>query len=200
MRTTQADIGARDRSHAYEVKGSGEECSEGRGKRNLMSHAHRYRCSHQLLFGNEHLKVAIGMSLGKFFGKGRVAYLAIHPNHIRVGIAERLQRIAVGLARGNGVFTVILRQLQRLLRRLRGGLAILRLMHRENLAAYRVKLLERLLFLLLIERFAMPAIDILQEGDTFALDGLGNNRSRRAIWLHRLSIRLVYLIIVVPIN
>src|SRR5258708_7051838 len=133
MRTTQADIGARNRSHTNEVKGTGEECSEGRGKRNLMPHAHRYRCSYQLLFGNVHLKVAVGMSFGKLFGKGRVAYLTIQSDHIRVS-------------------------------------------------------------------FAMPAIDILQERDALALDRPGNNRGRRAIWLHSPSICLVYLFIVVPID
>src|SRR5260370_16079690 len=165
-----------------------------------MPYAHSYRCSHQLLLGNVHLKVAIGMSFGKLVSKGRVAYLAIQSNHVRVSIAKRLQRITIGLASGNSLFAVILRQLRRLLRRLRGRLAILRLMNGENLAAYGVKLLECLLFLLRIERFAMPAIDILQERDALALDLPANNLGRRTIWLHSLSIRLVYLFIVVPID
>src|SRR6266571_2795239 len=63
-----------------------------------------------------------------------------------------------------------------------------------------VKFFECLLLLLFIERFAMPAILIFEEGDAFALDCLGNNQRGRAIWLRRLSKRSVDLIIVVPIN
>src|SRR6266702_6415152 len=64
--TTETNIGTGDRSHTDEVIGTSEERREGRGKRNLLAHAHTDGSRHHLLLGNILLKVAIGVGLGKF--------------------------------------------------------------------------------------------------------------------------------------
>src|SRR6266852_249326 len=59
---------------------------------------------------------------------------------------------------------------------------------------------QSLLFLLLVERLAVPALFILQEGDTLTLYGLSDNHSRRAVGLYGLCECLVDLVIVMPVN
>src|ERR1700730_7061916 len=113
MRTTQADIRARDRRHADEVIGAGKERREGRGKGNLVAHAHTYSRCDELLFRYILLKEAVRVSLRELLGIGGVADLTIQSDNIGIGCTQRLQRVTVGFARGYGLFAIILWQLQR---------------------------------------------------------------------------------------
>src|SRR6266852_8376489 len=59
---------------------------------------------------------------------------------------------------------------------------------------------QSLLFLLLVERLAVPALFILQERNALTLHGLSDNHSRRAVGLYSLCECLVDLVIVMPVN
>ena len=64
----------------------------------------------QLLLGDEHLEVALGVGLGELVGEGRVADLAVHGHHVGAD-AQRGQRVAVGLAGGHLLAPLVAGQL-----------------------------------------------------------------------------------------
>ncbi len=165
-----------------------------------MAHIHAHRSSHQLLFGDIHLEVAIWVGLGEFFGKGRVAYFTIQANDIRIGSAQCHQRISVGFARGNCFFTIVFRQFHCFFRRFLGRFEIVGLLNGEGHTAHVVEFFQRLFFLLIVEGLAMPAIFIFQEGDALAFYRFGNNQCGRAIRLHSLRESTVDFLVVVAVN
>ena len=73
-----AEIGG----HPDEVVGAGEERGEGRGERPVAAHAQPHRRGDQLLLGDEHLEVAVGMGLGEQVGEGGVAHLAVERDDV----------------------------------------------------------------------------------------------------------------------
>src|SRR5258708_25994382 len=88
VRAAQANIGARDCSHANEVIGTREECRKGRGKRDFVAHTHTDRRRHHLLFSNVHLKEAVLEGLVELVSIGRIAYLTIQCDHTRIGCTK----------------------------------------------------------------------------------------------------------------
>ena len=100
VRAGQADVGLGDRGHPDEVVGAGEERGERGRERPVAADAEADRGRDQLLFGDEHLEVPLGVGLGELVRVGRVADLAVHGHHVGPG-AERGQRVAVGLAGGD---------------------------------------------------------------------------------------------------
>src|SRR2546425_11133334 len=99
MRTTQANICAGDSCHTDEIISAAEESCKGRGKGNLVTHAHTYSSSYQLFFRDILLKIPLREGFGKFFSIGRIADLSIQANHVRIGGSKRLQRITISFAR-----------------------------------------------------------------------------------------------------
>src|SRR5256714_5425538 len=163
VRTTEADVGTGDGSHTDKVIGTREECGKGRSEGYLMAYAHAHCCSHQLLFGNILFEKAIRIGFGKLFSIGRVAYLAVQPNDLRIGGAKGHECVTIGFASGYWIFAIVTGQFHWFLRRLLGRLTRCWFLDREGLAAYGIKLFDGLLFLLLAECFPMPTIFIFQE-------------------------------------
>ena len=60
---------------------------------------HPDRRGDHLLLGDEHLEVAVRVRLAEHLGVGRVADLGVERHHVAAARAERLERVAVGLAR-----------------------------------------------------------------------------------------------------
>ena len=100
VRADQADVGLRDGGHPDEVVGAGQESRERRGERPVAPYAEADGGCHQLLLGDVHLEVALGILVGELVSVGRVAHLAVHRHHIAAG-AKSSQRLAVGLARSD---------------------------------------------------------------------------------------------------
>jgi len=100
VRADQADAGPGDGRHPDEVIGPGQERGEGGRERPVAAGGDADRGRDQLLLGDEHLEVALGVGLGELVGEGRVADLAVHGDHVGTD-AERGQRVPVGLAGGH---------------------------------------------------------------------------------------------------
>ncbi len=201
VRTAEADVGARNGRHADKVVGAGEEGGEGRGKGNLVPHAHAHGCRDQLLLGDVLLEEAVGEGFFELFGVGRVTDLAVQGYDIRIGRADGHKRVAIGLARGNAFLAIIRRQLQRFLLAGRGRFAALvGFLHREGFAARIMQLAKGLFLLLFAESLAVPAFFVLEEGNAFALHGFGNDDGRLAAGLYSLREGVVDFIVIVPID
>src|SRR5437016_1135922 len=63
-----------------------------------------------------------------------------------------------------------------------------------------MQFLQGLIFFILGNRLAMPALLVLKEGDALALLGFGDDHRRLAFGLKRLGVGLVDLLVVVAIN
>ena len=100
VRADQADAGPGDGGHPDEVVGPGKERGEGRGERPVAAHAETHRRGDQLLLGDVHLEVPLGMGLGELVGEGRVTDLTVHGDYIGAR-PERGERVPVGLAGGH---------------------------------------------------------------------------------------------------
>ena len=68
---------AGDRAHPDEVVGAGEERGERGRERAVPAHGDPGRGGHQLLLGDEHLEVTVGVGVRELVGEGRVADLAV---------------------------------------------------------------------------------------------------------------------------
>ena len=190
MRTGQPDVGAGDRRHADEVVCAGKERGERRRERLVPAHAHADRGRDQLLLGDEDLEEAVRVRLGELVGVRRVGHLAVHGDDFR-DRRERKQGIAVCLARGDLVFFLVGRQ-HRLRRRhtLRrcGPLRLLRL---DLQVADAAQLLDGALGHIRRQGLAVPAVLVLDFGETLALDRPGDDHGRLFGVRQRLAVRPV---------
>ena len=64
-----------------------------------LAHLDPDRGGDQLLLGDEHLEVPLRVGLGEDLGVGRVRDLAVERDDVAAAVAERLERVAVRLAR-----------------------------------------------------------------------------------------------------
>src|SRR5436189_5852386 len=109
-----------------------------------MAYAHAYSRGYQLLLGDILLEKAIRIGFGKLFSIGRVAYLAVQPNDIRIGGAKGHECVTIGFASGYWIFAIVTGQFHWFLRRLLGRLTRCRFLNREGLASYGLKLFDGL--------------------------------------------------------
>jgi hypothetical protein len=143
-----------------------------------VPHAEADRRGHQLLLGDVHLEVALGILRRELVGEGRVAHFPVHRHHVAAG-ADRGQRVAVGLAGSDLVADGVHRQLHLgvvFVRPGDRGRTWLRAAQEE--AAFPAKLDDRALGHLRRERLAVPALPVLDLGETAALDGAGQDDRR----------------------
>ena len=92
VRPGQADAGPGDGRHPDEIIGPGEERGEGRRERPVAAHGDAHRGGDQLLLGDEHLEVPLGVGLGELIGERRVAHLAVHGHHVGADARARPAR------------------------------------------------------------------------------------------------------------
>ena len=172
-------FGLGDGSHPDEVIGAGEEGGERRGERAVAAHAESDRGRHQLLLGDVHLEVALGILLRELVGEGRVAHLAVHRDDIGAG-TERGQRLAVGLAGCDLVPDGVDRERHHdagvRCATGRPGLVRSRTAHDE--VPFPAQFDDRSLGHLRRERLAVPALPVLDLGEAAALDGPGQDDGR----------------------
>jgi hypothetical protein len=200
MGATETQVGLRDCSHANEIVSSAHESCERRGEGHIVPHAQSHRRGNHLLLGNEHLEVSLRICFGELDGEGRVADLAVERDYIRASGAEGLQSVAVCLARGFFVALLIRGQIQRLGLRRRCRSLCLRLMNLYRDRAFSAEFGDRLLDLLIVERFAVPVLFVLDERDTAALHRLRNDKGGLLARLERFGVRPVDLIQIMPVD
>ena len=85
----QADVRRGDGRHPDEVVGAGEERGEGGGEGDVPAHGQADGGRDELLLGDEHLEVALGIRLGELLGVGGVAHLAVEGDDIARGRRSR---------------------------------------------------------------------------------------------------------------
>ena len=180
VRADQADVGLGDGRHPDEVVGAGEEGGEGGRERPVAARAEAHRGRHQLLLGDEHLEVALGIGLGELVGEGRVAHLAVHGHHVGTG-TDRRQRVAVGLAGGYLLAEVVGRQLD-LGRAVGAGRVargrIIRYRAPDEQVTFAAELDDGAFGHLRRERLAVPAFLVFHLGEAAALERPGQDDRR----------------------
>jgi hypothetical protein len=155
VRAREADVRLRDRRHADEVVGRGEERSERRRERLPLAHLQPDRRGDQLLLGDVHLEVTLGKRLRELIRVGRVRDLAVERDDAAVRLADREQRVAVRLPRRDLGTEVVRWQLESArLERVRLSVA-LGLVHVDDDVALAAELRDRRLGI--VERLAVPA-------------------------------------------
>ena len=101
VRAAERERRAADRRHAHEVVRAREEGRERRRERPPADGLEPDRGGDQLLLGDVHLEVAVGMRLRERLGERRVGDLAVEGDDVRARRAERGERIAVRLSCGH---------------------------------------------------------------------------------------------------
>ena len=74
-----------DGRHPDEVVGAGEERGEGGGEGDVPADGHADGGRDELLLGDEHLEVALGVRLGELLGVGGVAHLPVEGDDVAAG-------------------------------------------------------------------------------------------------------------------
>ena len=182
MGAHQPDVGLRDGGHADEVIRAREERSEGGGERPVAPNAHTDCARHQLLLGDVDLEEPLRVGLGELVGVGRVRDLAVHRDHVG-DRSQRQECVPVGLARGHLVLFLVggqahRRQRPRAVLALDGrgsGFGFARL---DLQMADPAELLDRPFGHVRRQRLAVPAVLVLDLGEAFALDRLGDDHGR----------------------
>ena len=177
VRADQSQVGLRDGRHPDEVVRAREEGGERGRERLVAADAHADRGRHELLLGDPHLEEPVRVRLPKFVGVRRVGHLAVHGHDFR-DRRQRQQRVAVGLAGRDLVFHLVDRQ-HRLVGRdpLRRDASV-RLLGLDLQVADATQLLDRALRHVRRQGLAVPAVLVLDLGESLALDRLGDDHAR----------------------
>ena len=193
----QPDAGLGDGGHPDEVVGAGEERGEGGRERHVSAHGHADGGGDELLLGDEHLEVTLGIGLGELLGVGGVAHLPIQGHHVAAG-ADRRERLAEGQPGGDLGTQLIAGQAHLAAGPdpRRGGL-------RPRPADHQVPLPAQLddgpLGHLRRQRPAVPALAVLHLRKPLSLEGAGHDHGGLARAAHRRQC-LVDLAEVVPVD
>src|SRR5438270_2407819 len=164
-----------------------------------MTDAHSDRRRDQLLLGDEHLEVSVGISPGELFRIRRVANLAVHRHH-GLASADRLQGVAVSFARRNLVPFRIGRQDHVDLAVGECRRSWLRLDAVDAKMADATELNNGALLHVGWQGFSVPVLFVLDLAETLAFDGAGDDDRRLAGSLASLLHRLVDLLRIVAID
>ena len=190
VRADQVDVRAADRGHADEVVGPREERGERRGERPEAADLEADRRGDQLLLGDEHLEVAVGMGLGEHLREGRVRHLAVERDDVGALGAERRQRLAVGHARGDLVVRPPARPLHVVTRvEVARRVVAVGLRHLDAQVALAAQLGDRLGRIR--QRLAVLAEEILHLARALALDRPSDDHGRPIRGARRLGQRVV---------
>ena len=180
VRAAELDVRAADRGHPDEVVGAREERGERRGERLPAAHLEPDRGGDHLLLGDVHLEVPLRMRLAEDLRVGRVRDLAVERDDVLARVAERLERVAVRLARRDLVAAdLVARQLDRSAAARRDVRPLtLGLRDLDHDVADPAQLLDRLLGV--VERLAVAAVLVLDRLHALALDRLRDDHGRQA--------------------
>ena len=176
VRAREADVRPRDRGHADEVVGPGEERRERRSERHEPHDLHADRGGDHLLLGDVHLEETVRGGLLEVFGVGGIGDLRVEHHDVAARRAERGERLAVRLARREGLGVALERDRARA--RGRPGHPALGLRDRERAVRALAELRERLTLLVGVERLPMPAFLVLEEGHASAFQRARDDRRR----------------------
>ena len=113
VRAAERERRAADRRHAHEVVRAREECGERRRERSPAHGLEADGGSDELLLGDVHLEVALGVRFREGLGERRVRDLAVERDDVGASGAERCERVAVGLARRDLGAELVARELER---------------------------------------------------------------------------------------
>ena len=113
VRAAERERRAADRRHAHEVVRAREEGGERRRERSPAHGLEADRCGDQLLLGDVHLEVALGVRLREGLGERGVRDLAVEGDDVGSSGAERRERVAVRLPRGDLGAELVARELER---------------------------------------------------------------------------------------
>ena len=100
MGAAQTDVRLGDGRHPDEVISARKEGGERGGEGHVLAHRHADRRGHQLLFGDEHLEVALGVHLGELLSVRGVPYFAVKNDDVGAG-ADCGQRLPKGQPGGD---------------------------------------------------------------------------------------------------
>ena len=113
VRAAERERRAADRRHAHEVVRAREEGGERRRERSPAHGLESDGGGDQLLLGDVHLEVALGVCLREGLGERRVRDLAVDDDDVGARRAERSERVAVRLARRDLGAELVPRKLER---------------------------------------------------------------------------------------
>ena len=167
----QPDVRRGDGRHPDEVVGAGEERGEGGGEGDVSAHGHADGGGDELLLGDVHLEVALGMRLGELLGVGGVAHLPVEGDDVAAG-ADRGQRLAEGQPGGDLGTQLVAGQAHLAAGPDPGGPG-LRPRPADREVPFAAQLGDGPLGHFRGQRPAVPALAVLDLGEPAALDGSG---------------------------
>jgi hypothetical protein len=186
-----------DSRHPDEVVGAGEERSEGGREGDISADGHAHGGRDELLLGDEHLEVALGMRLGEVLRVGGVVHLPVQGDHVAAG-ANGSQRRTEGPPGGDLGARLVTRQAHLAAGPDPGGPAF-RLRPVDDEVALAAQLGDGPLSHLRGQRPAVPALTVLDLGEPAALAGAGQDHGGLARLAHG-GERLVDFVEVVPFD
>jgi hypothetical protein len=179
VRAAQPDVRAADGGHAHEVVGARQERRKGRDERLPAAPLHSDRGRDHLLLGDEHLEIALAVRRPEDLAVSGVRDLAVERDHVAVRVPQRLQSLAVRLARRDLLADVVARWFGA--RRRREAVrpcALVGLHHSYLQVARPTELRDRMLRIL--ERLAVLIRQVLDRLDAAALERPRHDRGRNA--------------------
>ena len=177
VRAGQAVVRAADRGYADEVVGARHERGERRRERAPARHLDSDGRRDHLLLGDVHLEIPFRDGVAEDLGKRRVRDFAVETDDVPARLAERCERLAVGLPRRDLGAELVVRQLQRA-----AGAEIvprrghIRLRHVDTEVPHAAELFDRLVRV--VECLAVQAVLVLDLLDALALDRVTDHDGR----------------------
>ncbi len=183
--------------HPDEVVGAAEERGEGGGEGDVPADGHPHGGGDELLLGDVHLEVALGIHLGELLGVGGVAHLPVEGDDVAAG-ADRGQRLAEGQPGGDFGAELVAGQAHFAAGPDPGG-GRLRPRPGDRDVAFPAQLDDGPLGHFRGQRPAVPALAVLHLGEPLSLEGAGQDHRGLARVAHGRE-RLVDLAEVVPVD
>ena len=183
----ELDVGLAHGGHSDEIVGSREKGGEGRGERDPVPYLQPDGRSNQLLFGDVHLEVSLGVGLRESVGEGRVADFAVESHYVSTGGAQRGQSVAICFPGCDLVAESVGRRGPGSSWKLVGGSVFRGRVWRHHQVAQSSKLANRGLGV--VESLPVGAVFVLHGGHTFPLHRPGDDDGRDAFLSRRLRRR-----------
>src|SRR5215469_1249066 len=180
VRANELHVEVRESGQTDEIGSASEKAGESRCERDFAGGCEAHRCSDHVLFGNVHLEEAIRRDFLEKLGVGGVLDVAVSTNNVLIGFANFRKRQTRSFACRNLLTKFVLRSRDVLVGPVVFHLARRLAWHRFwSICLYKLFLQFCNCFVcfLLLQRFAMPAVLIFDEGDAFTFQRLRQDYS-----------------------